>query len=80
MGYTVRTDRYRYTEWREEDGAGAVVGVELYDHARDPDETVNRADQPDYTADRQAMASVLAQQWPRELSSQHRRNLNAKRP
>ncbi|MGH8703003.1 MAG: sulfatase/phosphatase domain-containing protein, partial [Burkholderiales bacterium] len=44
MGYTMRTDRYRYTEWL--DAGGAVVGRELYDHQTDPNENVNAADQP----------------------------------
>lgn len=40
MGYSVRSDRYRYTEWREMTTA-RIVGRELYDHAADEDETVN---------------------------------------
>lgn len=38
-GYSVRTDRWRYTEWGD-DGA---AGVELYDHKADPDEETNLA-------------------------------------
>jgi iduronate 2-sulfatase len=41
MGYTIRTDQHRYTEWRTADGA--VVAVELYDHQTDPQENVNLA-------------------------------------
>ena len=37
-GRTVRTDRWRYTEWD-----GGRQGVELYDHARDPEERLNLA-------------------------------------
>lgn len=40
MGCSVRTDRYRYTEWRNF-RSGKVVAKELYDHRRDPDETRN---------------------------------------
>lgn len=64
MGYSVKTDRFRYTEWRQEMGHGATVGIELYDHARDPDETVNRAHETDYTAWHDEMAGLLARQWP----------------
>ena len=37
-GRSVRTDRYRYTEWD-----GGKQGVELYDHQNDPGEWHNLA-------------------------------------
>lgn len=40
MGRSVRTNRYRYTEWRNFK-TGEVVASELYDHEKDPLETVN---------------------------------------
>jgi arylsulfatase A-like enzyme len=45
MGHSMRTDRYRFTEWR-------VPGTdfrayELYDHRTDPDENTNMAKHPD---------------------------------
>jgi len=44
MGYTMRTDRFRLVEWRDfRDKDKAPVFVELYDHASDPNETVNVA-------------------------------------
>ncbi len=45
MGYSIRTDRYRYTEWRDFK-TGAVTARELYDHQRDPLETINRVEDP----------------------------------
>ncbi|NLX99882.1 MAG: sulfatase [Rhodopirellula sp.] len=39
FGYTLRTPRWRYTEWAE-----AEQGCELYDHQADPQELVNLAD------------------------------------
>jgi arylsulfatase A-like enzyme len=41
MGYSLRTERYRYTEWDE-----GRQGVELYDYARDPREERNLAKDP----------------------------------
>ena len=43
MGYSVRTDRWRYIEW----GDGAK-GAELYDEAGDPNELKNLAASPDH--------------------------------
>jgi iduronate 2-sulfatase len=45
MGCSVRTDRFRYTEWRDWQ-TGAVIARELYDHARDPAEMQNAIDSP----------------------------------
>ncbi len=45
MSYSIRTDRYRYSEWhRIKDGK--VVGIELYDMQKDPQGNVNVADDP----------------------------------
>jgi len=41
LGHTIRTDRYRYTEW-----AGGKFGVELYDYKTDPQEYTNLAKDP----------------------------------
>jgi uncharacterized sulfatase len=42
-GRSVRTERYRYTEWDE-----GVEGMELYDHYSDPKEWRNLVEKPDY--------------------------------
>ena len=47
MGRTVRTDRWRYTEWNE-----GAAGIELYDQAADPREIVNLASDPRHAATR----------------------------
>jgi len=50
MGYSMRTDRYRYTEWHHTRWGipdGEPIAIELYDHATDPDENVNVAGEPD---------------------------------
>ncbi|MAM90185.1 MAG: iduronate sulfatase [Opitutaceae bacterium] len=47
MGYSARTERFRYTEWRDFE-TGAVIGRELYDHHADPLETGNGAEKNEY--------------------------------
>ena len=42
-GYSLRTDRYRYTEWGDE----GAEGTELYDHNSDPAEMKNLAEDPE---------------------------------
>jgi iduronate 2-sulfatase len=43
-GYTIRTDRYRYTRWEE----GGEDMIELYDWQSDPDEMINLARYPEH--------------------------------
>ncbi|MEM7145090.1 MAG: sulfatase [Verrucomicrobiota bacterium] len=45
LGRTIRTDRYRYTEW--DDGE---FGTELYDYENDPEEFTNLAPNPEKAA------------------------------
>lgn len=42
MGYAMRTDRYRYVDWKDR-VTNETVAEELYDHRSDPDETTNIA-------------------------------------
>lgn len=44
-GYSIRTSRYRYTEWGEK----GVLGAELYDHESDPEELINLVGSPEVT-------------------------------
>ena len=47
MGYSMRTDRYRFTRWVHRDDHSKVNAVELYDHQTDPQENHNIADKPE---------------------------------
>jgi len=58
-GYSVRTERWRYTEW--DDGA---KGVELYDHDKDSRELKNLATNPKYAKPLAEMKALVKQNWP----------------
>ncbi len=55
MGRSIRTDRWRYTEWMN--GKNESAGIELYDEQTDPQENVNLAQEPA----NQAIAAELKQ-------------------
>ncbi len=46
LGTALRTNRYRYVEWR--DKTGQLVDQELYDHQKDPEENENVAGKAEY--------------------------------
>ena len=54
FGYSLRTPRWRYTEW---DGGDA--GRELYDHDNDPRELTNLAENDEHNAAREELAVAL---------------------
>lgn len=59
MGYALRTDEYRFVEWRDF-SSGQVTGLELYDHREDPDETKNLAKESAAEQIRQLTEQLLA--------------------
>jgi iduronate 2-sulfatase len=46
MGYSMRTDRYRFTVWVDRKDHTLVNVMELYDHQTDPQENTNIAKDP----------------------------------
>lgn len=58
-GYSVRTERWRYTEWD-----GGAKGVEMYDHLNDPHEWRNLANEDAFRAIRQQLKNLLTDNWP----------------
>jgi arylsulfatase A-like enzyme len=71
MGYTMRTDRYRYTEWQVRE-TGEVLAVELYDHQGDAQENVNRATDPSCAEQMRALAGQLREGWRGSLPAPRR--------
>lgn len=61
MGYSMRTDRYRYTEWVDE--AHSVVSRELYDLQASPTETVNLANRADRSRLVEELGAQLDAGW-----------------
>lgn len=47
MGYSIRTERYRFTRWEKINDPDEVEAIELYDLHLDPDALVNIADDPE---------------------------------
>lgn len=66
MGYTIRADRYRYTEWMKTSG-GEPVAVEFYDHIVDPAEKENAAGSPDNKEKVGEMRQILHEGWRASL-------------
>jgi iduronate 2-sulfatase len=63
-GYSIRTNRYRYVEWRRKTGEGVVVDAqELYDHRTDPLESVSVAAQPENRELVLTLAATLRDGW-----------------
>lgn len=54
MGYSLRTEQYRYTFWTE-----GSEGEELYDHDADPGEERNMAADPKADGVKQSLRSTL---------------------
>ena len=55
MGYSIRTERYRFTIWMKDNfrtnrgfDKNLVIATELYDYQKDPNETINVVDDKNY--------------------------------
>jgi len=62
MGYAVRSHHFRFVSWLDRH-TGEPVARELYDHRIDPAETVNRAADPAYAADLQALEELARRSY-----------------
>ncbi len=61
MGYSMRTERYRFTVWVGRNDHTKVDAIELYDHLTDPQENTNISKNPANAA----LVKTLMAQWER---------------
>ena len=73
-GYSMRTERYRYTEWGAYSKLGETIadlGAELYDYQSDPNETVNIANFPENAELITRLSEQLSAGWQAALPDSH---------
>lgn len=72
MGYSMRTERYRFTAWVDRKDHSRIDALELYDHEKDPQEDVNVAGHPDQATTVKRLLAQWKAGWlaARPLSSQ----------
>jgi len=58
MGYSVRDERFRYTEWRKRD-TKEVIARGIYDYKEDPQESANRATRPELQSQIKTMSDHI---------------------
>ncbi len=73
MGYSIRTDRYRYNVWKVRRPwyknliakllGFDIAGVELYDHLKDPSESINVAEDTKYDVVLEQLEAMMSQGW-----------------
>jgi len=70
MGYSIRTERYRYTEWQTF-RSGEVLARELYDHSTDEAEVRNLAGDPAVVSIMEELSLHLKAGWTEALPPVH---------
>ena len=68
FGTAMRTDRYRYVEWKNKQGE--IAARELYDHETDPQENENVAGKPEHAGVLAELAAQLQAGWKASQPSQ----------
>ena len=63
MGYSMRTDRYRFTLWVDQQTREKTEAVELYDFEKDARGSVNLADDPAYSETVEHLTAQLKELW-----------------
>ncbi len=63
MGYSMRTDRYRFTVWVGREDHAKVDAIELYDHQNDPLENTNVAKRAEQALTVERLMGQWKQGW-----------------
>ena len=61
-GHSVRTERYRYTEWND-----GKQGAQLYDYEADPDESLNLVNDPKHAKTVDELRALVKKNWTVEF-------------
>jgi iduronate 2-sulfatase len=69
MGYSMRTNRYRYTEWRNH-STGEVLARELYDHDNDPGENRNLSNDSRHREVLKKLNVLMEREWDLSVKQQ----------
>jgi iduronate 2-sulfatase len=69
MGYSIRTDKWRYTEW-------GARGAELYDQSADPNENTNLAAKPEHAKLVAELSARLHEVYPEAKAQLERQKAN----
>jgi iduronate 2-sulfatase len=79
-GYSIRTNSFRYTEWREKNGTevGELIAAELYDHVNDSLEIHNLAESYEFESVREELQTMLKLGWKGALPDRFENNSNNK--
>lgn len=70
MGYALRTDRFRYVQWKDWN-SGEALAEELYDHQNDPLEMKNLAPLSEYATILKSHQRQLKAGWQNALPKKH---------
>jgi iduronate 2-sulfatase len=70
MGYSMRTEQHRLTVWVDREAPEQIKSIELYDHAKDPEENDNLAGQPAVSELQDKLLSAWRRGWKGALPDQ----------
>jgi iduronate 2-sulfatase len=68
-GDTIRTDRFRLSEYRKQQGANLMSGSMLYDHRTDPNENINIADREQHHNTVKTLSELLQTTIPKSQTT-----------